>query len=135
VTPTGPAGATSVLPKAGDALTVATGGGGGVTEDGLVGAVDAVVFGADDSAVPGPAVMAVKVGAVDVAASEPVEHPLSKANAPISVTANHRKPCRFACIMTPPPIMSSIRTAAHHPARGSPRAVESTISPSSVRTA
>jgi hypothetical protein len=36
--------------------------------------------------------MAVKVGAVDVAASEPVEHPLSKASAPISVTANHRKP-------------------------------------------
>src|SRR6478609_6589315 len=60
VTLTGPAGATSVVPKAGDALTVATGGGGGV-DDGLVGALAAAVLGPVDPVSLGPAVVAAAV--------------------------------------------------------------------------
>jgi hypothetical protein len=139
---TGPAGATSVLPKAGDALTVATGGGGGGgggVDDGLVGAVSGAVAAVLDPPATGAAAVESTscwaVGpVVDVAASEPAEHPDTTATTPITAAANHRAPWPLVRLITPPPII--FRSAQQRTSR--PRiapGLDPTISVNQVRTA
>jgi len=137
----------SVLPKAGDAVTVATGGGGGATVDGLGAAL--VVLTAADPMVSGTAVpvgpvavgpVAVSKGAVgtDVAANEPFEHPASSTTIAMMAAGSHRgirwgRACRLVRMMTSPPIIGRY-PHGNTPGRTVPR-LESTISPNPVRTA
>ena len=57
----------------------------------------------------GPAAVGTGTRPVDAAVSEPVEHPATRASTPMTAATNHRKPCPRVGIITPPPIIASIR--------------------------